>query len=180
MFSWKPLQYVTFYSQKVDGYLENAGFILQQLDLYLQSIGIGSCWLGLSKPDGKEKSSDGLDFVIMLCFGYPKEDFRKDISEFKRRPLEKICDIPDERLEPARFAPSAINSQPWFFTHDGDVIHTFQSTRALRHLFLKELNRIDTGISLAHMYVSNPETFSFFKADPPSISGYDYVGSFKI
>lgn len=182
MFPWRPLQYLAVFSEEKNGYLENVGFLLQQADLFIQSLGLGSCWLGLSKVDSKTKNNnlDGLKFVIMLCFGYPNDEFRKDVSEFKRKDPQKISDIVDERLEPARLAPSAINTQPWFFAHDNGVIHTYQNTRALRHLFLKELNRIDTGISLAHMYVSNADTFKFFRTDAPNKSGYEYVGSFEI
>ena len=32
--------------------LENAGFIFQQVDLYIQSLGLGSCWVGLGRPKG--------------------------------------------------------------------------------------------------------------------------------
>jgi hypothetical protein len=34
--------YICIYSEKKDGYLMNAGFLLQQIDLYLSAKGIGS------------------------------------------------------------------------------------------------------------------------------------------
>ena len=39
---WTTPQLVTIFSEKKPGYLENVGFIFQQLDLYLQSMGIGT------------------------------------------------------------------------------------------------------------------------------------------
>ena len=37
---------------------------------------------------------------------------------------------------------------------------------------------VDAGIALAHLYVSNEETFRFFHAEhAPAVSGYGYVGS---
>jgi hypothetical protein len=37
------------------------------------------------------------------------------------------------------------------------------------------------GIALAHMYVSNLETFKFFKkSDFDEVKGYTYTGSIKI
>lgn len=181
LFPWRPEHYLAVFSEEKDGYLENAGFLLQQADLFIQSMGLGSCWLGLSKTDSEIKNrSGGLRFVIMLCFGYPAEEFRKDVSEFKRKPLEKISDTPDARLEPARLAPSAVNTQPWYYTHSGNVLNVYRNTKALRHLFLKKLNRIDTGIGLAHMYAANTDTFRFFRTDAPALDGYDYVGSFEI
>ena len=46
---------------------------------------------------------------------------------------------------------------------------------------LGDLNQIDMGIALAHMYVANEETFRFFKVDDvKEIKGYAYIGSFTI
>ena len=111
-----------------------------------------------------------MKFVIMLAFGYPKGDqLRHDLKDFKRKTLEQIADQADHRLEPARLAPSAINSQPWYFTHEGDSIHVYCS---------KKGSRLDAGIALAHLYVANEETFRFFKVDnAPFVPGYGYIGT---
>ena len=46
---------------------------------------------------------------------------------------------------------------------------------------LKRWNPIDVGISLAHMYVTNEESFEFFdKTSFDEIKGYTYTGSIKI
>ena len=118
----------------------------------------------------------------MLAFGYPKENpHRTKISDFKRKSISKISDIADKRLEPARLAPSSVNSQPWFFVHEKDIIHIFCVQKGLFSKVLGDLNLIDAGISLSHIYVSNPDTFSFFKTDDASdIKGYGYVGSFTV
>ena len=183
LFPWRPLQHLVLYSENKHGYLENAGFVLQQVDLYIQSIGLGSCWLGLAKPEKLIINENGttLEHTIMLCFGYPDEPYRNSLLEFKRSPMEKISDTLDQRLEPARFAPSAINSQPWRFMYDGEIVHIYQNCKNhLRHLFLKQLNRIDTGIALAHLYVTNPNSFKFFITSAPKTSGLEYVGSFTL
>ncbi|MBQ4550147.1 MAG: nitroreductase, partial [Oscillospiraceae bacterium] len=83
--------------------------------------------------------------------------------------LAQIADTPDPRLEPARLAPSAVNSQPWYFTHEGDAIHVYRSRKG---------SRLDAGIALAHLYVANEKTFHFFKADQiTDLAGYTYIGS---
>ena len=114
-----------------------------------------------------------MKFVIMLAFGHPKGDQqRQSIKDFKRKPMEKITDKADPRLEPARLAPSAVNSQPWYFTHEGDTIHVHCS---------KKGSRLDAGIALAHLYVANEETFRFFKAEnTPDVPDYGYVGSVTV
>lgn len=182
---WTTPQVLAIYSEEKEGYLENTGFLFQQMDLYLHTLGLGVCWLGMAKPDskGRLQTADGLSFVIMLAFGHPKGSLlRTDESQFHRRPLAAISDREDVRLEPARLAPSSVNSQPWYFVHDGDVIHAYCAIKGLmRTEEPSPMNRIDMGIALCHLYVSNADTFSFFKsADAPLQKGYTYIGSLRL
>jgi len=171
---WTTPQLITVYSEETDGCLENIGFLFQQMDLYLQTLGLGVCWLGMGRMDPRTAGSvEGMRFVIMLAFGHPKGDqLRHDLKSFRRKPMEQITDRPDPRLEPARLAPSAVNSQPWYFTHEGDTIHVWCS---------KKGSRLDAGIALAHLYVSSADTFRFFKADQTAdLPGYTYIGSVNL
>ena len=168
---WTTPQLITIYSEEAEGYLENIGFLFQQMDLYLQTLGLGVCWLGMGRMNPRTTTAvEGMKFVIMLAFGHPKGDqLRHDLKGFKRKSMEQITDKSDAGLEPARLAPSAVNSQPWFFTHEGDTIHVRCS---------KKGSRLDAGIALAHLYVSNEDTFRFFKADHiTDLPGYTYIGS---
>lgn len=168
---WTTPQLITIYSEEADGYLENIGFLFQQMDLFLQTLGLGVCWPGMGRMNPKTTAAvEGMKFVIMLAFGHPKGDqLRHDLKGFKRKPMEQIADKADSRLEPARLAPSAVNSQPWFFAHEGDAIHVWCS---------KKGSRLDAGIALAHLYVGNEDAFHFFKADHISdLPGYIYIGS---
>ena len=171
---WTTPQLITIYSEESEGYLENIGFLFQQMDLYLQTLGLGVCWLGLGRMNPKTTTVvDGMKFVIMLSFGHPKGDqLRHDLKDFKRRSMEQITDKADPRLEPARLAPSAVNSQPWYFTHEGDTIHVYCSNKG---------SRLDIGIALAHLYVTNPQSFHFFKVEHiTNLPGYGYIGSVNL
>ena len=171
---WTTPQLITIYSEEAEGYLENIGFLFQQMDLYLQTLGLGVCWLGMGRMHPKTATAvEGMKFVIMLAFGHPKGDqLRHDGKGFKRKSMEQITDKPDPRLEPARLAPSAVNSQPWFFAHAGNTIHVWCS---------KKGSRLDAGIALAHLYVANADTFHFFQADHVAVfPGYGYIGSCNI
>ena len=173
---WTTPQVIAIYSEKTEGWLENVGFLFQQMDLYLQSRGFGVCWLGLGRMHPKTAPKvEGMQFVIMLAFGYPKGDqLRHESKEFKRNVPEQITDQVDIRLEPARLAPSAVNSQPWYFTHEGKTIHAY----CARNKVPGYMNRIDMGIALSHLYVANEETFRFFCAEnAPTVAGFDYIGS---
>lgn len=181
-FPWKSPQLIAFFSQKKPGYLENAGFMLQQMDLWLQSRGIGVCWLGLGKLKNQVQIPDGMEFVILLAFGTPKEPLSTDPRKFSRKAMAEISDLDDAGLECVRVAPSSTNSQPWYFTHEGNTIHAFRSEAGLlRHAMLGTMNRIDMGIALAHLYVEYPGSFRYFTANPPQIpTGHSYTGSFTL
>ena len=178
---WATPQLIAIFSENKPGYLENVGFMYQQLELYLNSIGLGACWMGLGRLNRNAVASDdGLEFVILIAFGHPKGDSRRKISEFRRLNLAEISDRADERLEPARLAPSSVNSQPWYFTHEGDRIYVHCAEKGFIRM-LTDMNRIDIGIALAQLYVSNPETFAFDPAKNDSkIKGRVCLGSFTL
>ena len=55
---------ILIYSEKKGHYLQNIGYLGEQLDLYLTSKNIGPLWFGVGRP--KERTYDGLDYVIMM------------------------------------------------------------------------------------------------------------------
>ena len=106
---------ILFYSEKKDNYLQNIGYIGEQLDLYLVSKNIGTLWFGIGKVD--EKQYEGLDFVIMIAISKvdKEEKFRKDMYKSKRKELDEIWngDYYKDIASIVRFTPSACNTQPW-------------------------------------------------------------------
>jgi len=181
LFAVKAPHYLIISSEIKEGYLTNAGFMFQQMDLYLQSIGLGSCWLGAAKPPVKPDLP--LEFVIMLAFGKPLDNSPyRNLFEFKRKPLNAMSDTADKRLEAVRLAPSGINSQPWYFVCDGNTFHAYcEKHGAIKSLIYERMNKIDMGIALAHLYVENNDTFRFFAAENPNqIKKHYYIGSVEI
>lgn len=107
---------ILLYSEKKNNYLQNIGYIGEQLDLYLVSKNIGTLWFGIGKVE--EKQLDGLNFVIMIAIAKIDSEtkFRKDMYKSKRKELSEIWNG-DNYLDIAnivRFTPSACNTQPWF------------------------------------------------------------------
>ena len=176
IFNVKAPHYLIFGSEEKDDYCENIGFIGQQLDLFLSEMGIGTCWLGVSKP--QERESSALPHVICMSFGKPAEPLYRTLSDFKRKPLADISEGVDKRLEAARLAPSAINSQNWYFIADGGKIHCYRKkNNPLLGLIYNKMNRIDMGIAICHI-AQESENFSYAKeADAPQRKGYIYTGT---
>ena len=172
---WSAPYYLAIYSDKKENYGLNIGFILQQLSLYMQSLNIGSCWVGMGSV--KEKNPE---FVILMSFG-KSNDLKRDISKFKRKSLSKISDIEDEKLKVAQLAPSAVNSQPWYFKHTDEGYDVFKvKHNIVKRKILGKWNDIDVGIALSHLYVSNKDTFQFKLKNKSDMKGYIYIGSLKI
>lgn len=172
---WKSPYYLALFSEKKDLALVNIGFVFQQVSLYMQSIGIGSCWVGMASLKAKDS-----EFVIAISFG-KSDKMTRQPSDFKRKKLSEISDVEDESLIPAQLAPSAINSQPWYFKHADDGFGVYQvKQNILKRQILKKWNPIDVGIALSHLYVSNKNSFKFeVKDNFEKLNGKTYIGSIK-
>ncbi|MDR0326549.1 MAG: nitroreductase [Oscillospiraceae bacterium] len=178
----KAPHYLLFSSEDKEGSDENIGFIGQQMDLFFSESGLGSCWLGMSKPaeggrPGGEETC-ALPFVICMAFGKPAEPLHRDVSEFKRKSLSDISEGADERLEAARLAPSGVNAQGWYFIAGDGKIHCYRKKPGgLLGLIAGKLGSIDMGIALCHI-AKESDNFRFAKeADVPVRKGYIYEGT---
>ena len=112
---------ILFYSEIKQNYLQNIGYIAEQLDLYLVSRGIGTLWYGIGRAE--ELLFDGLSFVTMIAVcKVPNDSFRKDMYKFKRKSIEEIYDGNKylDVINIARFAPSSCNTQPWYIKEVND------------------------------------------------------------
>lgn len=179
---WKTPHFIAIYTEDSREARMSAGFLFQQMDLYLQSLGLGCCWVGLGRPrkESEAAKAAGLTFTILMPFGHGETQvWRDDLSQFSRKPLSEISDQPDPRLEPARLAPSATNSQPWYFVHQGENLHVYQVVPpAMKRLTIGRMNQIDMGIVLCHLWLTAQTEFRFHvRTDAPDIKGYEYMGT---
>lgn len=148
---------ILIYSEKKENYLMNAGYIGEQLDLWLVKHNIGSLWYGLGKPD--EPTYNGLDFVIMFAVRKVNDDakFRTDMFKAKRKPLGEIWSGDGlGAAEIARFAPSACNSQPWYVESEPGRLTVYRFRKSGRIGIMPPaaasyFNRIDVGIFLCFL-----------------------------
>ena len=149
---------ILFYSEKKENYLQNIGYIGEQLDLYLVSKNIGTLWFGIGKPD--ERELDDLDFVIMIAIAKvdSPDKFRKDMYKSKRKELSEIWEG-NSYLDIAnivRFAPSACNTQPWRVTSTNNELKVYRYRKeGKRGIMPKNMviyyNQIDIGIFLCFL-----------------------------
>ena len=145
---------VMIYSEKKDNYLMNAGYLGEQLDLYLASRDIGSLWFGIGKPDKNE--FDGLSYVIMIAIHKVDDPtkFRRDMYKSKRKSIDEIWEGEDYGIaDVSRFAPSAVNSQPWRVKSENGTLSVYRykkngRTGLMPAAAASYFNRIDLGVYL--------------------------------
>ena len=149
---------VLFYSEIKENYLQNIGYLGEQLDLYLVSKNIGTLWFGIGKV--KEKELDGLQFVIMIAIAKvdSADKFRKDMFKSKRKELSEVWegDSYFEVANIARFAPSACNTQPWKVEASEKQLKVYRYRKeGKRGIMPKDMviyyNQIDMGIFLCFL-----------------------------
>jgi len=176
LFGIKAPHYFALLSEECDGAYENIGFIGQQLDLYLSSIGIGTCWLGASKPE--EKPVGDMQSLICMSFGKPSEPLHREVGDFKRKPLSEISEGSDSRLEAARLSPSGMNAQNWYFVAENGKIHCYRKkANPLFGFWLNSMACIDMGIALCHI-AEESENFKFQKQENiPAKKAHVYMGT---
>ena len=145
-----------FYSERKEGYLQNIGYLGEQIDLYLASKNIGTLWFGIGRP--KDMQVNGMDFVIMISIAkMSEENFRKDVFKAKRKPLHEIWRGSTLGVaEIARFAPSACNTQPWIVDSSVNELKIYRYRKeGKRGIMPKDrviyYNQIDIGIFLCFL-----------------------------
>lgn len=149
---------ILLYSEKKDNYLQNIGYIGEQLDLYLVSKNIGTLWFGIGKVE--ETQYNGLDFVIMIAISKvdKEEKFRKDMFKSKRKELDEIWngDYYKDIANIVRFTPSACNTQPWIVDASEDELKVYRYRKEGKRGIMPVdrvmyYNQIDIGIFLCFL-----------------------------
>ena len=69
LFSVKAPYYLVFYSEEAPRYLMNMGYLMEQMVLYMCSLGIGTCFIGSNKIKKELQEKDGRKMVGIVAFG---------------------------------------------------------------------------------------------------------------
>lgn len=149
---------ILFYSEKKDLYLQNIGYLGEQMDLYLVSKNIGTLWFGIGKPT--DMKYDGLDYVIMIAIAKVNSPlkFRKNMFKSKRKSVEEIWTGKDylDIANIVRYAPSSCNTQPWKVEASRNEIKVYrykkEGKRGIMPVAMVDYyNQIDIGIFLCFL-----------------------------
>mgnify|MGYP000628050780 CR=1 FL=1 len=159
--------YLLFSARPRGAYLTQAGYVGEQLVLWLASRGYGTCWIGIPINTRRLLAYNplpaGETYIILMAVGKPAAGMPllRDENGYKRRALEDMVtgEMRDEWqpvLEAGRIAPSASNGQPWHFacTAEGIELYCTLGRGLIKKKYYHHLNRIDGGIALAHLWLA--------------------------
>ena len=169
---------------------EAFGFAFEKLVLYAESLGLGTTLIaGTMNRPAFEKAMQLSADEVMPCvspLGYPakkmslretlmrkgvRADSRMEFSElfFDRsfdKPLSESTPFRDA-LEMVRWAPSAVNKQPWRVVVDGKQAHFYEKkSKGYVDASGWDLQKIDLGIALYHFAYGSDENIQLTIADP--------------
>jgi nitroreductase len=167
--------YLTGKIQKQPHAEEAFGYIMEEVVLFAQANGIGTTWIAGTMNRGSFEKACGLGAgEVMPCvtpLGHPankmsiKESLmRKGVKADSRLPFEQLFfagsfdkplsktaagDLADA-LEAVRWAPSAVNKQPWRLVVCEDRVHFFEKKDKGYDNGDWDLQKVDLGIALCH------------------------------
>jgi nitroreductase len=162
-FHVKAPYYLCISSEVKEDYMLNAGYLMQQISLYLNSKGLGTCFLA-SYPGRSLKVSMKYEYVIALAFGKTNSPLYRNSADAKRLPENAVVVYKEEVtpdikqiLNAARLSPSALNSQPWRFVVYKNRIHIFAKKSQFIAKAIDYNKMIDMGIMLANLLLAAEE-----------------------
>lgn len=189
----KAPYYLLFYSNKGKDYELNAGFLMEQITLYLTAKGLGSCYCMKLNPKKNLVEDPSLEYMIGLAFGKSDGEVYRQNTKVKRLPLNDIAFIKEDIskntkaiLNAVRMAPSNMNSQPWRLVVYDNRIHIFCTKNIFLRSVLKDMKMIDIGICLAHLFIAaeemwlNAKTVHLDNVMQQKVKKNDYVITVKM
>ena len=154
------------------------GFSLEALLLYAWSLGVGSVWIGGTMKRelfaAAAELGEGERMPCVSPLGYPAAKrslreaiMRRGVDADSRLPREKLFfqenfDTPlsaaDDLLELVRWAPSAVNKQPWRVILRNGTYHFYlKHDRGYVSDAVGDMQKIDLGIALCHFVLGARE-----------------------
>lgn len=152
--------YIVVAGLKDDSLSERAGYFGEDLVLFAQTLGLNTCWVGLSYRKVRDafKLNRGEKIVCFISLGY-------GISEgqaHKTRPIEELSNADKNTpewfnagIEAVRLAPSAINQQKYYFRYLPPKIFGEKARVEARSRFsLVGYTGVDLGIAKQHFEIA--------------------------
>ena len=149
--------YIVMAGQKADDLDERVGYYGEQLVLYAQTLGLNTCWVGLSysKVPGTYELEDGEKITCYIAIGYGET---QGVGH-KVKKVEQVSNASDttpswfkKGVEAALLAPTAVNQQKFSFEYVG-MKDGHHQVRAKKGFSMIGYTKTDLGIAKYHFEV---------------------------
>ncbi len=146
--------YLVMAGKKADDLDERIGYYGEQLVLFAQTIGLNTCWVGLSYTKIPETYvlNDGEVIQAYISIGYGET---QGVTHKIKR-IDQVSNVSDSTpewfrrgVEAALLAPTAINQQKFYFEYVGNS-DGLPQVRAKRQFSLVGYTQMDLGIAKYH------------------------------
>ena len=149
--------YFVMVGKKAKGLDERVGYYGEQLVLLAQTLGLNTCWVGLSYRKVPEAYNVGEDekLVCMIAVGYGET---QGVGH-KIKTIEQVSNASDitpswfkRGVEAALLAPTAVNQQKFSFEYIG-MSNNRHIVRAKKGISMIGYTQIDLGIAKCHFEI---------------------------
>ena len=146
--------YIVMAGQKADDLDERVGYYGEQLVLLAQTLGLNTCWVGLSysKVSGTYELGEDEKIACYIAIGYGES---QGVSH-KIKTVEQVSNISDitplwfkKGIEAALLAPTAVNQQKFSFEYIG-MRNNRHQVRAKKGFSMIGYTKMDLGIAKYH------------------------------
>ena len=153
--------YIVVAGKKADDLDERVGYYGEHLVLFAQTLGLNTCWVGLSysKVPGTYILEDGEKIACYIAIGYGET---QGVGH-KIKTVEQVSNASDttpswfkKGVEAALLAPTAVNQQKFSFEYVG-VKDDHHQVRAKKGFSMIGYTKIDLGIAKYHFEVGAGE-----------------------
>ena len=149
--------YIVMAGMKADDLDERVGYFGEHLVLFAQTLGLNTCWVGLSytKIAGTYVLDEGEKIACYIAIGYGET---QGVSH-KIKTVEQVSNASDitpswfkKGVEAALLAPTAVNQQKFSFEYVG-VSNSRHQVRAKKGFSMIGYTQMDLGIVKYHFEV---------------------------
>ena len=149
--------YIVMVGKKSKDLDERVGYYGEQLVLYAQTLGLNTCWVGLSYRKVPEAYNIGKEekLVCMIALGYGEI---QGVGH-KIKTVEQVSNASDitpswfkKGVEAALLAPTAVNQQKFSFEYVG-MNNNRHQVKAKKGISMIGYTQIDLGIAKCHFEI---------------------------
>ena len=153
--------YIVMAGQKADDLDERVGYYGEQLVLLAQTLGLNTCWVGLSysKVSGTYELGEDEKIACYIAIGYGES---QGVGH-KIKTVEQVSNISDitplwfkKGIEAALLAPTAVNQQKFSFEYIG-MRNNRHQVRAKKGFSMIGYTKMDLGIAKYHFEIGAGE-----------------------